>query len=348
MKKNQQNCTRETGNAQAPDSVMAGFDEVYTDPRNYIEEITYRIWEGGCTECIRDWYAQDCPVRTPHSVTNTVDQVVEGTVNTLQEFPDRILLPEEIVVNPRTRGFYSSHRVRSPATHQGAGLFGIATGKPVCMLTIADCLCENNRIVEEWLVRDNAALALQLGLSPDKLGADLGRAAPERYALSSSVLESRWADPAGTAPCTEGFLVQRALKAMELLWSPQGVQSEPLRQAEVYHRAVRFEGPRGVVTYGLDHLVQTVSTIRAALPGGTLAVHHIFQDEQPQFPPRVSLRWSYSAFHSGPGRYYGEPGGAEVTILGISHFEFRENRIYSEWMLVDDLAVFAQIAAKGV
>jgi len=56
------------------------------------------------------------------------------------------------------------------------------------------------------------------------------------------------------------------------------------------------------------------------------------------------MRWSYCGNHSGYGRY-GEPTGCPIALLGISHFELRDDKILNEWQVVDETAVYAQIAA---
>jgi hypothetical protein len=43
--------------------------------------------------------------------------------------------------------------------------FDPATGKRVAFRTIADTFCRDNRVWDEWLIRDNAAIAYQLGHS---------------------------------------------------------------------------------------------------------------------------------------------------------------------------------------
>ena len=59
-------------------------------------------------------------------------------------------------------GFLSSHRIVSTATHSG-GSFGPATGRKVTSRTIADTFCHENRVWDEWLIRDNGAIATELG-----------------------------------------------------------------------------------------------------------------------------------------------------------------------------------------
>ena len=106
---------------------MQGFSDHFTSPEHYIIDITYRIWEERGVDLIKDWYSVDCPVKTPMSYSVGVDPVIAGTWATLNEFPDRHLLAEDIIIGDWSdEVFYSSHRVRSPATKLGDGLFGPA------------------------------------------------------------------------------------------------------------------------------------------------------------------------------------------------------------------------------
>ena len=54
----------------------------------------------------------------------------------------------------------------STATNLGDSNFGPATGKKINFRTVIDCATTNNRIHEEWLVRDNLWIVTQLGLNP--------------------------------------------------------------------------------------------------------------------------------------------------------------------------------------
>jgi predicted ester cyclase len=144
---------------------MKGFDAEFTDLDHYIRVITDRIWEGRRIDDIRRYYSDDCAVETPSSVSIGVQPVIDGTRATLLAFPDRRLLAEDVIASgDDMAGYLSSHRIFSPMTHAGAGVFGAPTGRVVCARTIADCVCINNRIVHEWLVRDQAAIARQIGL----------------------------------------------------------------------------------------------------------------------------------------------------------------------------------------
>ena len=48
----------------------------------------------------------------------------------------------------------------------GHGIYGEATGKKVIYRVIADCHAIENKINDEWLVRDQGAIVRQLGTTP--------------------------------------------------------------------------------------------------------------------------------------------------------------------------------------
>ncbi|MFO1194967.1 MAG: ester cyclase [Rhodoferax sp.] len=149
---------------------LRGFASEFRDLDHYIRVITERIWEGRRIDDIRTYYSDPCIVETPMSVSTAVDDVISGTRATLAMFPDRRLLAEDVIQSGDDRnGFLSSHRIISPMTHLGDGSFGRATGARIHARTIADCVCKDNRIIHEWLVRDQAAIALQIGSTPRAL-----------------------------------------------------------------------------------------------------------------------------------------------------------------------------------
>ena len=149
---------------------MAGFDPEFRDLEQYIRVITDRIWEGRHIDDIYRYYSDPCVVETPASVTTALEEVVNGTRATLAMFPDRRLLAEDIIQSGDAGGGYlSSHRIISTMTHAGDGAFGKPTGKRIHVRTLADCVCKDNRIVHEWLVRDQAAIARHIGIAPREL-----------------------------------------------------------------------------------------------------------------------------------------------------------------------------------
>ena len=149
---------------------MRGFAAEFRDLDHYIRVITERIWEGRRIDDILIYYSDPCVVETSTAVSTSVQDVITGTRATLDMFPDRRILAEDIIQSGDAQGgFLSSHRIISTMTHTGDGIFGKPTGRRVHTRTVADCVCKDNRIIHEWLVRDQAATALQLGTTPREL-----------------------------------------------------------------------------------------------------------------------------------------------------------------------------------
>lgn len=91
--------------------------------------------------------------------------VVEDTLSTQYQFPDRLLLGEDVIWSGLpARGLLSSHRLMMTQTHCGFGGLGAPTGRSLQFGAIADCAAQGNQIYEDWLVVDQAAAALQAGL----------------------------------------------------------------------------------------------------------------------------------------------------------------------------------------
>ncbi len=323
--------------------MMDGFAAEFGTPEQYIVDITYQIWEGRSVGRIYDWYAPACPVRTPHGVTRSADAVVQGTLETLHSFPDRQLLAEDVIIGDRDTGFLSSHRVRSPATHRGDGAFGPASQRQVVMLTVADCLCQENRIVDEWLVRDQAAIAAQIGIDPVAFGRKLGLQNPDAYTIGVDALRARWDDPAGLTICGDRDIGVEIMDLCHALWNDKQLQII----ASKYDRALRLEGPGGQLHYGRERATDLYLSLFASVPKGDFVAHHVIVRQQAARPVRVAVRWSYCGLHTGAGRF-GPPSGVPLALLGISHFELRDGVVICEWMVVDETAIHAQIAAQQV
>lgn len=322
---------------------MKNFSPEFKTPEQYILDITYKIWEERGVDRIYDWYAADVPVRTPHGVTNTVEAIVQGTIEMQHIFPDREILAEDVIIGERGEQdeiFLSSHRGRSNVTHLGDGAFGPPTRRPVTLLAIADCLCRDNQVVDEWLVRDQAGSAAQLGLDTIVMGMAMGENNPDAYRIGNEAMHQRWSDPDGLVIVGDQEIGNRIIKTYESIWSDKNLQV----MVDSYDRALRFEGPAGYISYGRSRSGNLFSSILASIPDGKFEPHHVIVRQQPDRPIRVALRWSYVGTHNGRGRY-GDPSGVPLALLGISHFELRDSQIVNEWMVVDELAVYAQIAA---
>ena len=315
---------------------VPGFDAEFTSLDDYIRVITARIWEGRQVDSIHRYYSADCAVITPGGTSQGVDTVVRGTLETLQQFPDRRLLCEDIVSAGDERGgWLSSHRIASTMTHRGDGVFGTATGLPVQVRTVADCVCINNRIVHEWLVRDQGAIALQLGSTPQALARQwLASKGAPTLPLWQPPAPPAWQDPMHTTPGARLLAdTYRALWAGNL--------------AVLQHHsdeAIALQLPNGQAAAGVDAAEAFWFGYTAAFSGAVLHIDSLCERIEPGRTPRVAMRWRLTGRHTGDGRF-GAATGQPVEILGITHAEVDHARgcILREWVLVDEVALWMQI-----
>ena len=311
---------------------MKGFDAEFTDLDHYIRVITDRIWEGRRVDDIKRYYSNDCAVETPSSVSIGVQPVIDGTRATLLAFPDRRLLAEDVIASgDDVGGYLSSHRIFSPMTHAGPGVFGAASGKAICARTIADCVCINNRIVHEWLVRDQAAIARQIGSHERDVAQ---RWLNERGGFNMPPM------PAAPAPYVSFFdthaLAANYADAYLHLWSGKALSTS-------HHANVIAAVPGGEARVGLAALNAFWSDMRGAFPHGDFRVEHLVANERADKGlTAIAMRWRLRATHQG-GHRYGAPSGKTIELLGIQHAEIEHGKVVREWVLIDDVAVWMQV-----
>ena len=312
---------------------MKGFDPRFTDLPDYILKCTAQIWEGHDIAAL-DWhYGDDLIVRTPAGISRGNAAGKANTMATLSEFPDRQLLGEDVIwCGDDQSGFLSSHRIVSTATHRG-GAFGPATGCQVTFRTIADTYCRENRVWDEWLIRDNAAIAVQLGQTAKSAAQamiDSGDLTPP-LTPGSDVLGPY----SGTGNDNEwgalhAEILQRVMAAELAIIDRE------------YDRACCLALPGGIEAYGTSVAQDFWMGLRSALPSATFRIEHQIGRVDPKLSPRSAIRWSLTGKHDGWGRY-GAPTGAEVHVMGVSHAEFGPRGLRRETTLIDDIAIWKQI-----
>src|SRR5687768_13020441 len=147
---------------------LEGFDPVYRDFVDYIVRCTHRIWEEKNVGLCRTHYSDDCELHMMAGPAVGMEVVTQNTIGSLASQPDRVVMAEDVIWSEDAPGeFYSSHRIISRSTHFGdEPLVGAATMRGTGVSTIADCKVVANRIVEEWLARDNSTALWQVGADP--------------------------------------------------------------------------------------------------------------------------------------------------------------------------------------
>jgi predicted ester cyclase len=327
---------------------MDGFDEEFVDIADYIIRITDRIWhEKKIDLCLR-YYSEDTVIHTLAGEIVGARTVEANTHATLKAFPDRTLDADNVIWSGDDReGYYSSHLITSRMTNLGSSEFGPATGKRVRVRTIADCLCLQNKIIEEWLVRDNAALVVQLGLN--LFGT--ARAQAEKDLKEGRNIVADLADMRDRSRCEAA-----TPKAGAALPSPE---QEPAAFANAVFGSV-WNGRRldllpsafdfrvgahltaGRDLYGTVEYREYLEQLFAAIPDFAVSVDHVADIPYLGAARDIAVRWTLSGRHQGDG-LFGPASGAPVCIMGVSHWRVMNGRIREEWTVFDELALRRQI-----
>jgi predicted ester cyclase len=303
----------------------------YTDPDDFIREVTDLIWVDRSISFIRENYEPDSIVHGGFGTAITRDEVLEGTLMRIAEAPDRVSQTEDIIWEQRgDDAFLSSHLV----------VVGDLLS-PRWSRTIANCLYRRGRMVEEWVVRDTLAEALQDGLDPDELA---------REHLFRGYVAS-WADAAPADPISAGDSgarpdehraeVQTVLDLIRTVWNERDLSAVE----QYFHRDLTL------ITVGNRHIIRPEGYRRALLsllesfPAGQFEVRDVQVHDDVRYAGlRVAVTWKFVGDYTGKPNY-GPLTGKPIDLLGISQFTLHQGRIVKEVRLWDDIALRTQIAS---
>lgn len=310
-----------TDSAAEPASVPGVRPYGFADITDYIERITYGIWNGPDRnpELVRRYYTATTPIHADSGDIEGADAVTANTRARLLAFPDFTgRIDDTIHTGDEDRGYRTSMRWTWRATNLGDSVFGPATGRAVCFTAIANCVVRGETIVEEWLSSNPLALARQLGVSDEEALARSAAAAP---------VPGR-----GTRPSWPLELDGPAERIVAT-WEAALNGRDPGVVRHAYHRdAVVHQGPdrshqgaEGAESWfrsWLDRFPDLAWTVDDAysLPG---------DDERPD---RVATQWSLRGTHR----------ERPVRISGITHHHLVDGLTVREWTEFDELALLRQ------
>ena len=324
---------------------MHGFDAEFTDIVDYILRITYRIWEGKQVGLCRDYYSEDCPVYTLAGYTEGAEQVTRNTLKTLSAFPDRTLHADNIIWGGNDeQGYHTSHRISTNMTNLGPSEFGEPTGLAAQIQVIAHCICRGNRIIEEWLVRDNYSLAQQLGVDPQ----DYARQQARRP-LDESGRFAQWLGeeiervgrqdcerapyPAEPSAAIEAFIGA----ALQNIWNARMLGDCNLLYAE----NARLHASARPDYDGVDNITRFYLELLGSIPDARVSVDYLCSKSMLE-GSHVAARWTLAGHHTGSS-LWGDPTGAPLLIIGESHYRLEDGKVMEEWLVFDELAVLTQV-----
>ncbi len=315
---------------------LPGFDDQYMNIVDYILKITEEIWEKRAVWVIHDTYDKNIPIHTGAGTTYGVDEVVKGTLKTLSSFPDRKMKGEAVIWSKvDDNHFYSSHRIGSTATNLGKTEFGKATGKKVFFRTIADCLVSENKIIEEWLVRDNLHLVMQLGFDPVEMAKKNERYSGAKKKSPNNSLELKYEKPAkNDIPKSTCELI---ISLFENIWNKRNFDEI----TKYYKNFATVHAICEEDLIGIRLIKKYLQYLLNSFPDANVDVERITCNKKAGLS-EVAVRWKIIGKHTGNG-FFSPASGKEIILPGISHFIIKDGKIAEEWMVFDGFDVLCQI-----
>jgi len=315
---------------------MKGFSNRWKDFPDYIIGVTKEIWEERGVGTLNHYYSDDIPVRSPMGVSIGNVATMAATMATINEFPDRELLAEDVIYSHSDEhGYLSSHRLLTKATHTRDGQFGPATGKKWAVRVIADCAAKDDTIYDEWLIRDYGGIVRQLGMDPHDYAAGLIAAEGDNPAPVFTPAIDVPGDYKGTGNTNEW-----GEKYANLITRIMNNDFNAVN--EDFDRAVIGEYAGAKTSLGREGCLEFWVGLRSSFPNATFKIHHQIGMDADMLSPRASVRWSLDGLHEGWGAF-GKPTGAPVHVMGMCHAEFGPWGLRREFALYDEIGIWKQI-----
>ena len=325
--------------------VLDGFDGVYADIVHYIIRCTHRIWEEAGIGLIDSHYTHNCAIHTSDGGLFGRERIVAMTARALAAYPDIRLVGEDVVWSgDATRGFHTSHRMVHVGTNLGWSAYGPPTSRPIRRRAIAHCVVLENRIVEEWLARDELAVVRALGFDEFEAARVVG--ASEARARGGPVVglagdlrrhDGQLAAAPAERPDGMSDVEWLVVGGLQRAWNERRLDllDEVLAPDVAVHTStdLRFDGTADYRAWMLRWL-GAYSDLR-------ITFEHTMVNER-LGGTVVASRWRLEGTHDGPGPH-GAPTGRRMRVLGLSHHLVQSGRVTGEWTVVDEFAVLKQL-----
>ncbi len=270
--------------------------------------------------------------------------MITASINFLSAFPDRRAYADDVIwAGDDKVGFHTSHRITGIGTNLGHSIYGPPTHRKVRYATIANCFVKENRVCEEWLVRDYMAMVLQLGLDPHAFAKKLARMSPPAGVSEDSLgaverMVGQNAPPPFVQAKSDFDIESFVREVLEQIWNWRYFYL--LREYFVPNYICYTVPDRWI--HGISDYFAFVMALIVAFPDARMNLDHIYWNLDEDGRYRVAVRWSLVGTHDGYGKY-GDPSGARVRIMGVTHYWIKDGKFEREWTLFDEIAILTQI-----
>jgi pimeloyl-ACP methyl ester carboxylesterase/predicted ester cyclase len=324
---------------------MKGFDDCYTDIVDYIIRCTHKIWDERDVGLIYSHYTHNCVAYTTLGTMYDRETHIRDTIQRLVEFPDRRGMAQQVLWRGNdVDGFYTSHMTHGLGRHTEFGPMGKPTGRTFCTRTVADCMILENRIYKEWIVRDNMAQLVQLGIDPNAYADTIARRKFENGETVLDIRENRRL--LGQYPPESEADVSIAHKEGEaelLRWLHHIYNKRMFGKIhEIYAPNCQWHGPLMRELYGVAAVLQQTLRLVGLMPDCAFVPQHICSNESEEGGTKYAVRWVLDGHHLGYGSL-GAPTGHHLFVMGVTHFHIRDGKIVDEWVVYDELSMLVQL-----
>jgi predicted ester cyclase len=339
-------------NPGARTQALKGFDDDYADIVDYILRCTHKIWEEKGMGLIYTHYQHNSVVHSGYSTTYDSEAVVNGSLLSLNAFPDRRIYADDVIwAGDDQIGFHTSHRITTSGRNTGHSAYGPPTRRKATWRALAYCFVRENRIVEEWLLRDEIHLLYQLGLNAHELAEKYARRViaqggwrPDQVMGDTDrrigqLPPADWPTSAEKASDGTFDIEQFIRRAYHEIWNQRLLNKIRAYHAET-HRAHISAGRE---IYGVGDLVAFIISVLVMFPDAHIVVEHVYWNGNEHDGYRVAVRWTLHGTHDGPG-VYGEPTGARVRVMGLSQHHVRGGKMHEEWTIFDEFGLLKYLA----
>ncbi|GHP05394.1 hypothetical protein PPROV_000414500 [Pycnococcus provasolii] len=244
------------------------------------------------------------------SLTKGAEEVTEATNITLEAFPDRTLFPLGLVWGrDSSNKYHSSHLISSRLTHKGATEHGPPTGRRARILTIAHCVIDNEVIVEEWLVRDNYTLAVQLGCDPHDLARQRAQKPAQKRLVQWLAAEyARVVDDSSVSTAIDGLVhegggggASRICAQLHEMWNAGSTADSSKLVTNLFHKHAFVRAPAGRELVGHEDLEEYYASWFAAFPNARWRIDFATNACSLNGPTAVgswlAVRWTMAGEH---------------------------------------------------